>query len=293
MKNKFNFIVLAIALSILSCDNTNKQVEENINMYSSVWDDVINKGEIDKINNVHFTEDITLISSPENITGIENFKAYYNEFLVGFSDINFTIVDVFGQGDKLVKHWRFEGNHTGNFVGIPPTGNHVDIEGTTLVKMRDGKIAQEQDFMDNMAFLQQLGIVSDPNNLNVVNAAYSAFAQGDVPAVLATFDEKIVWNEAEGNEYADNNPYIGPDAVANGVFGRVVSDWDGFTLKNIELHEMSNNQVLATLRYNGTNKKTKKAIDAQVAHLWTLKNGKITAFQQYVDTKQLADASKK
>lgn len=293
MKYKIHFLALISALSILSCNTSDKQVEENIAMYSSVWDDVINKGEIDKINNTSFTEDITLISSPENVTGIEAFKAYYNEFLVGFSDINFTIIDVFGQGDKLVKHWRFEGNHTGNFFGIPSTGNHVDLEGTTLVNMRDGKIAQEQDFMDNMAFLQQLGIVSDPNNLTVINTAYSAFAQGDVPGVLATFDENIVWNEAEGNEYADNNPYIGPEAVANGVFGRVVSDWDGFTLNNIELHEMSNNQVLATLRYNGTHKKTGKKIDAQVAHLWTLKDGKVTAFQQYVDTKQLADASSK
>ena len=55
---------------------------------------------------------------------------------------------------------------------------------------------------------------------------------------------------------------------------------------------MSNNQVLATLRYNGAYKATGKSIDAQVAHLWTLSNGKATGFQQYVDTKQLADVSK-
>ena len=65
------------------------------------------------------------------------------------------------------------------------------------------------------------------------------------------------------------------------------------SLVDIDLHDMSNNQVLATLRYNGTNKKTSKSIDAQVAHLWTLKDGKITAFQQYVDTKQLAEAEEK
>jgi len=56
---------------------------------------------------------------------------------------------------------------------------------------------------------------------------------------------------------------------------------------------MSKNQVLATLRYNGTYKKTNKPIDAQVAHLWTLNDGKMIAFQQYVDTKQLNDALNK
>lgn len=291
MKNTFKLLAFIVFFALISCNDSSKQVEQNIDLYSSVWDDIINKGEIDKINSTNFTEDITMVASPENVTGIDNFKAYYNQFLVGFSEIKFTIIDVFGQGDKLVKHWRFEGKHTGDFMGISPTGRIVNLEGTTLVQMKDGRIAQEQDFMDNMVFLQQLGIVSDPNNMNVVNTAYNAFAAGDVPGVLATFDEKIVWNEAEGNEYADQNPYIGPEAVANGVFGRVVSDWDGFKLVGIELHEMSNNQVLATLRYNGTNKKTKKSIDAQVAHLWTLKDGKIVGFQQYVDTKQLADAS--
>ncbi len=53
---------------------------------------------------------------------------------------------------------------------------------------------------------------------------------------------------------------------------------------------MSNNQVLAILRYHGKYVKTDASIDAQAAHHWTLKDGKVIGFQQYVDTKQLADA---
>lgn len=136
-----------------------------------------------------------------------------------------------------------------------------------------------------------------PENTNknpaIIDGLYKAFAAGDIPAVLGAMDAKIVWNEAEGNAYADGNPYIGPDAVMNGVFARVGAEWDNFKLNNIQLHEMSNDKVLATLRYTGKYKKTGKSIDAQVAHLWTLKDGKIIAFQQYVDTKQLADAERK
>lgn len=292
MKTNTKILGLLITFCLLSCDNTNQQVTDNITMYSSVWDDVINKGELDKINNAHFDENITLISSPENVVGIDNFKAYYSNFVTGFSEHTFTIVDIFGQGDKLLKHWHFTGKHTGEFFGIPATGKSVDIEGTTLVKMKDGKIAQEQDFMDNMVFFQQLGILSDPNNIAVVQKLYDDFATGDIDAVLAAMDSNIVWNEAEGNSLADGNPYIGPEAVANGIFARVGSDWDGFKLINIQLHDMANNQVLATLRYNGTYKKTGKKIDAQVAHHWKLNDGKITGFQQYVDTKQLAETAK-
>ena len=110
---------------------------------------------------------------------------------------------------------------------------------------------------------------------------------------LAVLGEKVEWNEAEGNTYADGNPYIGPDAVLNGVFARISDDHEYFKVTDIELHEMSNNQVLATLRYDAKVKKTGKAYNTQAAHLWTLNDGKIVAFQQYVDTKQLATAFNK
>ncbi|MFK7776347.1 MAG: nuclear transport factor 2 family protein [Saprospiraceae bacterium] len=147
--------------------------------------------------------------------------------------------------------------------------------------------------MDNMSMMMQLGAVSDPNNMSAIDNLYKAFATGDIPTVLGTLDAKVEWNEAEGNELADGNPYIGHDAVLNGVFVRLGEDHEFFNVKNVELHEMSNNQVLATLRYDAKRKEGDALIDAQAAHLWTFKNGKVRAFQQYVDTKQLADAAEK
>jgi ketosteroid isomerase-like protein len=176
---------------------------------------------------------------------------------------------------------------------MPATSKNVDVEGITLVQMKDGKIAQEQDFMDNMVFLQQLGVLSNPENVSIIDGLYKAFGTGDIPAVLAMLDPNVEWIEAEGNAYADGNPYIGPDAVLNGVFARVGADYDYFNVVDIKLHDMSNNQVLATLRYNGKLKKNGATIDAQVAHHWTLNDGKVTGFQQYVDTKQLHDANNK
>ena len=95
----------------------------------------------------------------ENIVGIENFRAYYNNYIVGFSEREFSIVKVFGQNDNLVKQWRFKGKHTGDFFGIPATDKYVDLSGVTIVEMRDGKIASEQDFFDNLDFLKQLGLM--------------------------------------------------------------------------------------------------------------------------------------
>ncbi|RZJ69143.1 ester cyclase [Flavobacterium sp.] len=136
-----------------------EKLSQNIKKYESVWDKIVNERKIDLINTDMFEKDVVLVTSPENIKGIEAFKAYYNNYLVGFSDVKFTIIDAYGQDDRIVKHWRFEGKHTGLFFGIPATGKSVDIEGVTLVKMKNGKIAQEQDFVDNLEFMNQLGII--------------------------------------------------------------------------------------------------------------------------------------
>ena len=120
-------------------------------------------------------------------------------------------------------------------------------------------------------------------NRDIIDGLYKAFAAGDIPTVLGILDPNIVWNELEGN------PYQRPDAVLNGILGRIGGEHDYFNLKNILLLEMLNDKVLATLRYDAKYKNGESYV-AQVAHFWTLKEGKVVAFQQYVDTKKLRDA---
>lgn len=293
MKTYFKLLLCALFFQFMSCED--KSVDKNIEMYNQTWDAIINNGDLDAINTNNFDEGITLISSPENIVGIEDFKSYYSNFTTGFSDVEFTIEDIFGQGDKLVKHWSFKGTNTGEFFGMPATGKSIAVSGVTLVKMKDGKILQEQDFMDNVEFFGQLGIdpFLNPNNTSIIRKIYSDFAKGDIEAVGAALAEDIVWNEAENFPLADGNPYIGFDAILQGVFARIGSEWDYWKLNDVVLHEMTDNKILATGRYEAKYKKNGAVIDLQMAHLWTLKDGKVIAFQQYADTKGIADAMAK
>jgi len=156
-------ILVISTLIISSCSSPAKEktdpVEANIKMYTHVWDEIINKGKLDLFNDSNFTKDVVMHASPSDIVGIDSARAYYANYLTGFSNITFTIKDVFGQGDKLVKHWNFAGTHTGDFFGIPATGKKVSIDGVTLVRMSNGKIAEERDFFDNLDFLTQLGLM--------------------------------------------------------------------------------------------------------------------------------------
>jgi uncharacterized protein len=127
-------------------------------------------------------------------------------------------------------------------------------------------------------------------NLEIVQGMYEAFAAGDGGAVLAAFSPDIIWNEAENNSLADGNPYVGPMAVAEGVFGRIGQEWETFTLTDQTIYAVGEDMVLATGRYRGTHSVTGKSINAQHVHLWWFEDGLVTRFQQYVDTKQLTEA---
>ena len=157
-------IILLSLLSTISCQNntnnkkqasTSLQLEKDLEMYQNVWNSFL-AGDTSVVNKKNFTEDVVIVTSNGDLVGIDACKEFYLNYLNGFSDIEWTIVDAFGQGNKLIKHWNFKGKHTGDFFGIPATGNSLNLSGTTIVTMREGRIAKEHDFFDMKSMLDQL-----------------------------------------------------------------------------------------------------------------------------------------
>ena len=121
-------------------------------------------------------------------------------------------------------------------------------------------------------------------NVDLVKEAYSNFATGNVPAVLALFDPAIEWHECKGMPFVkDSGIYTGPDAVVQKVFMNLPVFFDGFNIAVTEIFG-ADDKVVMTGYYQGTNKATGIAFKANATHTWTLKNGKVTHFFQAVDT---------
>jgi ketosteroid isomerase-like protein len=127
------------------------------------------------------------------------------------------------------------------------------------------------------------------DNLETIRGLYAALARGDVPSVLETLDAQVEWNEAENFIYADRNPYLGPQAVLDGVFMRLGAEWNGFSAATEQLVG-SGDTVIGLGRYRATCKATGRPVNAQFVHVFTLKDGKVVRFQQYTDTAQFRDA---
>lgn len=124
-------------------------------------------------------------------------------------------------------------------------------------------------------------------SVELIQGIYSAFTTGDVPGVLGRMSDGIVWNEADNFPYADRNPYIGPEAVASGVFARCITEWVGFAVVVEEVLD-AGDTVVVTGRYRGTYKATGLAQNTQFVHIWRVAGGKAVRFQQYADTLHVA-----
>jgi uncharacterized protein len=128
-------------------------------------------------------------------------------------------------------------------------------------------------------------------NISVINRVYEAFGRRDFEAVLEDFDPTIVWIAAVNSPLADRSPYRGLDEVRERVFTRIAEGFERLTVRVDEIFG-ADDRVVALGFYDGVYKANGKRFQAQVAHIWTLADGKAVKFQQYVDTYQLAESFK-
>jgi uncharacterized protein len=119
------------------------------------------------------------------------------------------------------------------------------------------------------------------SNVAALEAAYKAFAVGDVPTVLALMDDQIEWIEMAGIAYGGT--YTGPQAVVENIFTPLVTEWDGFSVTPHEYID-AGDTVVAVGRYGGTFKATGNALDCDFAHIWEFADGKVIRFRQFVDS---------
>src|SRR4051812_18743914 len=103
------------------------------------------------------------------------------------------------------------------------------------------------------------------SHVQTMQAAYAALANNDPSLLFGAMAPDIDWREAEGNPLADRNPYVGPQAVGEGVFGRLLAAIDGFTVTP-DRYVDGGDDVVVYGRYGGTMKHSGTALDAPFCH---------------------------
>jgi len=96
---------------------------------------------------------------PDEPNGFEGVKRTMLWLATVFSDQRWEVHDVLGDGDLVAVHLTHHGRHTGDLMGIPPTGREVAYEYVHFLRFRDGKAVEQWSVRDDMTLMRQLGVV--------------------------------------------------------------------------------------------------------------------------------------
>ena len=118
-------------------------------------------------------------------------------------------------------------------------------------------------------------------NLELIRRTYEGSSEDNGRNLRAVLSPDVEWTEAEGFPYAGT--YVGPEALIDGVFRRLATEWNGYRA-DVHTYLADGDRVAAFGVYSGTYNATGKSMTAPFAHLYQIEDGKVIRMTQYVDT---------
>jgi steroid delta-isomerase-like uncharacterized protein len=89
--------------------------------------------------------------------GREANRQFWAAFFAALPDLTATMEDLVISGDRVVGRFIYRGTHLGEFMGIPPSGRHVEMRSIDIWRVADGLFVEHWDELNTLEFFQQLG----------------------------------------------------------------------------------------------------------------------------------------
>jgi predicted ester cyclase len=99
----------------------------------------------------------------EGFQGVEPFKQQITAFRAAVPDLRVTIEDLLlADGGRFASRTTVTGTHTGNLMGMPPTGKHISVEAVDIGRITDGQAQERWGGLNMYSMLTQLGVIPAP-----------------------------------------------------------------------------------------------------------------------------------
>ncbi|MFC1633346.1 alpha/beta fold hydrolase [Planctomycetota bacterium] len=122
---------------------------------------------------------------PTEVKGPEGFKQWAGAMLEPYFADSLITADLIAEGDEVAVHWTWTGTHTGEFMGIPPTGRQIAITGISIHRFANGEFVESWVSYDMLGMMQQLTVQTIPEGL-VVDQITSPSLEGNLLGDPAT-----------------------------------------------------------------------------------------------------------
>ena len=100
------------------------------------------------------TSDIVYHGMGEEVRGIEEFKKWVSEDLSAFPDMKVTIVDDFGDQNKMAVRWTLKATHEKDFADFPATHKKIETRGVEILHFEGDKIKEAWTVSDMSPLVQ-------------------------------------------------------------------------------------------------------------------------------------------
>src|SRR6266542_592976 len=124
-----------------------------------IWEEILPACDVDGLAEVIAADSIDHGARPGEPQGFEGAKQTMLWLGRVFSDQRWEIHQVIGEGDTVVVFCTFHARHTGDLMGIPPTGREVAYDYVHIARFRDGKVAEHWGVRDDLTLMRQLGVL--------------------------------------------------------------------------------------------------------------------------------------
>jgi steroid delta-isomerase-like uncharacterized protein len=89
----------------------------------------------------------------------EGVKIQFTMFFKALPDLHAIIHDQVADENKVVTRKTLRGTHQGELMGLPPSGKRIDIEVIDILAVKDGKITEHWNLVDQLGLMKQLGLI--------------------------------------------------------------------------------------------------------------------------------------
>ena len=103
------------------------------------------------------------VEHSDGFQGVEPFKQQITAFRTAFPDLRVTIEDLLlADGGRFASRTTITGTHTGDLMGMPPTGTHISVEAVDIGRVADGQAHERWGGLNMYSLLTQLGAIPAP-----------------------------------------------------------------------------------------------------------------------------------
>ena len=133
--------------------------EQNKAIVRRFYDEVLNKGDFEVVDELCAPNFVDHTAPHSVDPGIEGIKQQIAIYRGAFPDLHVTVEEMVAEGDTVVSRTTTRGTHNGDLMGMAPTGKQVAVRGLDLVRLTDGKAVEVWHHDEDLAMLQQLGVI--------------------------------------------------------------------------------------------------------------------------------------